>query len=76
MDALIASLCAFATSFFAIFFLVPLVLWLVALIDILRNEFTGSNKLIWLLVVTFFPLIGAVLYYLIGRSQKIASNNP
>jgi hypothetical protein len=73
MDALVAAACAFATSFFAVVFIIPFVLWLVALIDILRNEFTGSNKLIWLLVVTFFPLIGPILYYFIGTRQKIAS---
>jgi hypothetical protein len=71
MDALIASVCAFASSLFVVVFLVPFVLWLVALIDILRNEFTGSNKLIWLLAVTFFPLIGPILYYFIGTRQKI-----
>jgi len=76
MDVLIASLCAFATSFFAVLFIIPFVLWLVALIDILKNEFTGSNKLIWLLAVTFFPLIGPILYYFIGTKQKIASHGP
>lgn len=33
-------------------FLLPII----ALISILKNEFTGSNKLIWILVVLFLPL--------------------
>lgn len=45
--------------------------WLWALVDILKNEFTGSNKIIWLLLVIAVPLIGVILYYLIGREQKI-----
>lgn len=44
---------------------------IIALIDILRNEFEGNNKIIWVLVVLFFWLIGAILYYFIGRKQKI-----
>jgi hypothetical protein len=47
---------------------------LIALIDILRSEFSGNNKLIWILVVLFFPLIGTILYFLIGRGQKIIRN--
>lgn len=44
---------------------------LIALIDILRNKFEGNNKLIWILVVLFFNLLGAVLYFTIGKKQKI-----
>jgi ABC-type molybdate transport system permease subunit len=47
------------------------IFWLWALIDILRNDFTGSNKLIWILLVLFIPVLGFVLYFLIGRKQKI-----
>jgi len=51
-----------------IIFAVPVV---IALIDILKNEFEGNNKIIWVLVVIFLWLIGAILYYFIGRKQKI-----
>ncbi len=37
----------------------------------LRSEFTGSNKLIWLLMVVFIPYLGFLLYFIIGRKQKI-----
>ncbi|NOR74889.1 MAG: hypothetical protein GQ525_07000 [Draconibacterium sp.] len=39
--------------------------------DILRNEFKGNNKIIWVLVVLFLWFFGAIFYYLIGRKQKI-----
>ena len=52
----------------------PLVFWLWALIDILRNEFVGNNKIVWLLLVIFIPLVEAILYVLIGRKQKIVKN--
>jgi len=58
-----------------IFFgLISLLLPLIALIDILRNEFTGSNKLIWVLVVLLFPFLGPILYFIIGINQKIKSD--
>ena len=53
----------------ALFFLIPLL----ALIDILRNQFKdSSNKIIWALVVLFFPVIGGALYFIFGVKQKIS----
>ncbi len=46
-------------------------LTLLALIDVLRNEFTDNNKLIWILVILFLGPIGAILYFIIGKQQKI-----
>ena len=47
--------------------------WVWALVDILKNDFSGFNKLIWLALVIFLPLIGVILYYFIGREQKMSS---
>jgi len=44
---------------------------LIALIDILRSKFEGNNKLVWVLVVLFLNFFGAVLYFIIGRGQRI-----
>jgi len=52
--------------------LIPLFLLpIIALIDILRNEFTGNNKLIWTIVIIFFNFLGAVLYFIMGSKNKI-----
>jgi len=51
-------------------FLVGFVPFIFAFIDILKNEFTGSNKLIWLIAVLFAPVIGSVAYFFIGTKQK------
>jgi len=48
---------------------------IVALIDILRNKFNGNDKIVWVLVVLFFNLIGAILYFIIGTKQKIKNPN-
>ncbi|MBA3031404.1 MAG: hypothetical protein FP816_21675 [Desulfobacteraceae bacterium] len=42
-----------------------------ALVSVLRSEFTGYNKLIWLLVVLLVPVIGSLLYFFMGRKQRI-----
>ena len=44
---------------------------IIALVDILRNKFEDNNKIVWVLVVLFFNLIGAILYFIIGRKQRI-----
>ena len=45
--------------------------WIWALIDILKNDFSGPNKLVWLLLVIFLPLVGVICYYFIGTKQKL-----
>ncbi|MWN78207.1 hypothetical protein GQR60_17875 [Labilibaculum sp. A4] len=62
----------FGISIFMLIILVFVILLpLIALIDIVKNEFTNSNKLIWVLVVLLFPFIGTILYFIIGTKQKI-----
>ncbi len=51
------------------------ILPIIALIDIFKNNFSENNKIVWVLVVLFFPLIGAILYYIIGTKQKLKQNN-
>lgn len=54
------------------FILLPSILWIIALIDILKSDFKDSNgKIIWLLLVIFLPVLGSILYFAIGKSQKI-----
>jgi len=42
-----------------------------ALIDILKSKFDENNKLIWVLAVIFTNIVGATLYFFIGKKQKI-----
>jgi ATP-dependent Zn protease len=51
-----------------------LIFFLIAAIDILKNRFSSDvEKLIWILVVIFVPLLGPILYLLIGTKQKLSS---
>ena len=51
--------------------LIGIIPTIIALVDILRNKFEDNNKIVWVLVVLFFNLIGAILYFIIGRKQRI-----
>jgi hypothetical protein len=59
------------SSFVMVFVVFTFVLYIYILIDILKHEFTGYNKIIWILVLIFFPVLGALLYLVFGRSQRI-----
>lgn len=53
-------------------FLLPTLLWLIALIDILKSNFKEStSKIIWVLIVIFLPIIGSILYFIIGKENKV-----
>lgn len=48
---------------------------IIALIDVVRNEFTENNKIVWLLVILLSNFIGAILYFIFGRKQKTSKKN-
>jgi hypothetical protein len=48
-------------------FLLPLF----AIVDIVRSKFEGNMQLIWVIIVVFFNIIGTILYFVIGRNQKL-----
>lgn len=53
--------------------LIPLVVWGNAIVEVVAGTFKNSiDKVVWLLVVLLVPLLGIVLYYLIGR-KKLAN---
>ncbi len=55
---------------FLLIFISMFIIWLRALFEILKSDFTGNNKIIWLLAVVLVPFIGAIAYFTIGRKQK------
>ena len=54
-----------------IFVIFCFILYIFIIIDILKHEFTGYNKIIWIIVILCFPIFGAILYLFIGRKQRI-----
>lgn len=63
-----------ALGFMILFFVIMLAMlavWIYAIVDIARAEFEGDNKMIWLLIVILVGFIGALIYFMVGRSKKI-----
>ena len=59
------------TTYIVVVILFPFLLTLWALADVLRREFPDSvQKLIWVLVILFFPFLGPVLYMILGSNSK------
>lgn len=60
---------------FGIFFILLAVLtsvfWIWMLIDCLTNAaLRGAEKIVWLLVILFLHVLGAVIYFFIGRGTR------
>jgi hypothetical protein len=51
--------------------LVIFVLDIIAIVDVLKSKADAGNKLIWLLVILFLPVVGMILYFLLGRGAKL-----
>ena len=48
--------------------------WIWMLIDCATNEpDTGNNKVVWIIIIVFAHIIGAILYYVVRRDQRIAA---
>lgn len=51
--------------------LVVFILPLMALIDIVKSRFEDNNKIIWVLIVLLLPFLGSIVYFIVGRKQKL-----
>ncbi|EJZ82990.1 PLD nuclease N-terminal domain-containing protein [Corynebacterium otitidis] len=50
--------------------LAGLIVAVVAIVSVLRSEVTGgAAKLLWCIGIVVFPIIGAVLWFLLGRRR-------
>jgi hypothetical protein len=49
-----------------------LLFWIWPFIDCLFGSFrTYILKIIWIVVILFIPIFGGILYFIVGRKQKI-----
>jgi len=61
----------FAVILFVLVILATIV-WIWALVDCLQNpRLEGTEKLIWVLVILFLHVLGAIVYLAIGRQSRI-----
>lgn len=51
-----------------------LALPIIALVDIVKSNFKESNsKIMWVLIVLIMPIFGSIIYFVIGRGQKVST---
>ena len=51
--------------------------WLYAIIEIMTDEFKNdTDKILWFLLVFFFPFVGTIVYFSIGRNRISLSPEP
>ncbi|NOU62209.1 PLDc N-terminal domain-containing protein [Marinifilum caeruleilacunae] len=43
--------------------IVAILLPVIAIVDILKRKLLGIDKLIWILLVVFLPIIGSIIYF-------------
>jgi hypothetical protein len=58
--------------FHAILGLIILVLDIVAILSVLGGTSSLGRKLLWLAIILLFPVIGVIIYFLVGQSPRDA----
>jgi hypothetical protein len=54
---------------YSILALIHLILFLIAAFEILTSSKSLGQKFLWLLLIFLLPLVGLVIYYLVGRGK-------
>lgn len=49
------------------FWIVPFVLWLIALVQIAKSKAAAGPVVAWVLIVTLVPVVGAIVWFVVGR---------
>jgi len=49
--------------------IIILVLDILAILDCVKSNKSGGQKALWIVLILVLPLVGLVLYYLIGKKK-------
>ncbi len=49
--------------------LIVLILDVIAIIDTLKSSMDTGKKTLWIILIIFLPVIGMILYFLMGKKQ-------
>ncbi|MBU1727096.1 MAG: PLDc N-terminal domain-containing protein [Candidatus Omnitrophica bacterium] len=49
--------------------LVVLILDIVAIVDLFKSSLDTGKKILWLILILILPLVGMILYFLIGKKK-------
>jgi len=57
---------------FTVLGILATIFWIWMLIDCIQNgRLQSTEKIVWVLVILFLHLLGALIYYFVGREQRI-----
>ena len=60
-----------ATAFVWVFILIPLlVVYAIAIVDIVRRDMPGGTKAAWILLVLILPVIGTITYFVMRKPTE------
>lgn len=66
------SIFLFLGGFFRfIFWILWFILVVLALMDLFKSTLPTNTKLLWLIVILIAPVLGSLIYLLVGRNQRI-----
>lgn len=58
-----------------LFILLLMIVWIAALINMLRNPaIQGSDKIVWTLIIIFLNVLGALIYFCVAPKPKLRLN--
>lgn len=57
--------------YYGIIGLIVLILDIIAILDVVKSGMDTVKKIIWILVILFLPVIGMILWFLIGKKGGI-----
>ena len=53
--------------------LLAFIFWIWMLIHAITNKGLGdTEKIVWVLVIIFLPLIGSIIYFFVGKSKALS----
>ncbi|MCL3781696.1 PLDc_N domain-containing protein [Prolixibacteraceae bacterium JC049] len=72
----------FLTSFISTFelaIIIPAVILITlfpiwALVDLIRSDNSVDSKILWVIIIFFFNILGSILYFLFGRPKRGYNN--
>lgn len=50
---------------------ITIILFVIALMDLFKSSLPTNTKLLWLIVILIAPVLGSLIYLLVGRNQRI-----
>ncbi|MBF0619346.1 MAG: PLDc N-terminal domain-containing protein [Candidatus Omnitrophica bacterium] len=55
---------------FSLVFILYVLVTIIALVDILKGHLSMIKKILWAVILLAVPVLGIILYYLVGRTNE------